>query len=118
MGVLKLEACRHPVVEQEVSKEFVPNDIEMKPGDCILLTGPNMAGKSTIMRQVAVTVLLAQIGAVVPCRNAETPLFDQIFTRIGASDFLSEGLSTFMVEMKETAELLSSATEKSLVDIR
>ena len=114
-GDLNLEACRHPVVEQEVSKEFVPNDISMKAGDCILLTGPNMAGKSTIMRQVAVTVLLAQIGAVVPCRKAEIPLFDQIFTRIGASDFLSEGLSTFMVEMKETAELLSSATEKSLV---
>ena len=114
-GDLKLEASRHPVVEQEVHKDFVPNDISMKAGDCILLTGPNMAGKSTIMRQAAVIVLLAQVGAVVPCRKAMVPIFDQIFTRIGASDFLSEGLSTFMVEMTETAELLKAATDKSLV---
>ena len=114
-GRLSLKGSRHPVVEQTMRLPFVANDIELPKSGCLLLTGPNMAGKSTIMRQVAITALLAQIGSFVPAREAELPLFDRIFTRIGASDFLSEGLSTFMVEMKETAEMLENATENSLV---
>lgn len=113
-GGLRILASRHPVVEQMVS-DFVPNRIEIEPGGCLLLTGPNMAGKSTLMRQVALTALLAQIGSFVPAEEAELPLFDQIFTRIGASDQLNEGLSTFMVEMTETAEILRKMTPKSLV---
>ncbi|MCB0412527.1 MAG: DNA mismatch repair protein MutS, partial [Bdellovibrionales bacterium] len=81
----------------------------------LLLTGPNMAGKSTLMRQVALTSILAQMGSFVPAREASLPMVDRIFTRIGASDHLSEGLSTFMVEMKETAEVLKWATQSSLV---
>ena len=103
------------MVEQEVKNPFVPNDICLKASECMLLTGPNMAGKSTIMRQVAVTSLLAQIGSFVPSDSAVLPIFDQIFTRIGASDYLAEGLSTFMVEMIETAQMLKACTEKSLV---
>lgn len=114
-GPLVLKACRHPVVEQEVKKSFVPNTIKMSQGDCILLTGPNMAGKSTIMRQVAVNVLLAQVGSFIPAESAEVPVFQNIFTRIGASDYLSEGLSTFMVEMQETASILNSLTGRSLL---
>ncbi|MCB0384260.1 MAG: AAA family ATPase, partial [Bdellovibrionales bacterium] len=101
--------------EQEVNKRFVPNDIRLNRSECLLLTGPNMAGKSTIMRQVAITAILAQIGSFVPAESAILPLFDRIFTRIGASDFLSEGLSTFMVEMQETAEMLKEAGAHSLV---
>jgi DNA mismatch repair protein MutS len=112
---LALKSSRHPVVEQTVKKNFVPNDIELRSGACLLLTGPNMAGKSTIMRQVALTVILAQSGCYVPADFAEMPVFDAIFTRIGASDQLSEGLSTFMVEMTETAAMLKNATAKSLV---
>lgn len=112
---LRLKASRHPVIEQTLSRPFVANDIEIGRGGCLLLTGPNMAGKSTLMRQVAVTAILAQAGCFVPAREAHLPIFDRIFTRIGASDFLSEGLSTFMVEMKETAEMLANATENSLV---
>ncbi len=114
-GGLDLEASRHPVVEQALDLPFVANDIRLARGGCLLLTGPNMAGKSTLMRQIAVTAILAQAGAFVPAAKARLPLFDRIFTRIGASDFLSEGLSTFMVEMKETAEMLENATEDSLV---
>lgn len=112
---LQLVESRHPVVEQEVRQTFVPNTIELNKGETLLLTGPNMAGKSTLMRQVAVTAVLAQIGCFVPAKKAVLPLFDRIFTRIGASDFLSEGLSTFMVEMKETAEMLNEANANSLV---
>lgn len=112
---LSLKASRHPVIEQSLDLPFVANDIELGRGGCLLLTGPNMAGKSTLMRQVAIAVLLAQSGGFVPASQAEMPIFDQIFTRIGASDSLSEGLSTFMVEMKETAEILEKATEDSLV---
>ncbi|MCB0366313.1 MAG: DNA mismatch repair protein MutS [Bdellovibrionaceae bacterium] len=114
-GGLQIKASRHPVVEQEVNKRFVPNDIRINQSECLLLTGPNMAGKSTIMRQVAITAILAQIGSFVPAESAILPLFDRIFTRIGASDFLSEGLSTFMVEMQETAEMLKEAGHHSLV---
>lgn len=112
---LRLKSSRHPVVEQTVKKTFVPNDIELNPQGCLLLTGPNMAGKSTIMRQVALTAILAQIGSFVPASEAKLPLFDHLFTRIGASDQLSEGLSTFMVEMTETAEMLKESTKRSLV---
>lgn len=112
---LGLKACRHPVVEQEVKKSFVPNDIFLNAHHCLLLTGPNMAGKSTLMRQVASLVIMAQSGLFVPAAEARLPVFDQIFTRIGASDSLTEGLSTFMVEMTETAEMLKKATPRSLV---
>lgn len=112
---IKLRGSRHPVVEQSLSKPFVKNDIVLDEGGCLLLTGPNMAGKSTLMRQVAISVIMAQIGSFVPAREAELSLLDRVSTRIGASDFLSEGLSTFMVEMKETAELLADANERTLV---
>lgn len=112
---LYLKASRHPVIEMLLTKPFVANDIELQPGGCLLLTGPNMAGKSTLMRQVAIAVLMAQVGSFVPAKEAKLPLIDRISTRIGASDHLSEGLSTFMVEMKETAEMLSTATDRSLL---
>ncbi|OQW46076.1 MAG: DNA mismatch repair protein MutS [Proteobacteria bacterium SG_bin7] len=112
---LKLTASRHPVVEQNSSEVFITNDISLDFGNCMLLTGPNMAGKSTLMRQVAVSALLAQIGSFVPAKKARLPIFHKMFTRIGASDSLSQGLSTFMVEMSETAEMLKSADSKSLV---
>lgn len=114
-GSLKVKASRHPVVEQTVKTQFVANDIEMRPRSCILLTGPNMAGKSTLMRQVALISIMAQMGSFVPADEAHLPLFDAIFTRIGASDQLSEGLSTFMVEMTETSAMLKNATKDSLV---
>jgi DNA mismatch repair protein MutS len=114
-GDLKIKASRHPVVEQTVKKNFVANDVEMRAHSCLLLTGPNMAGKSTIMRQVALTAILAQTGSFVPADEAHLPLFDAVFTRIGASDQLSEGLSTFMVEMTETSAMLKNATAQSLV---
>jgi len=114
-GGLRLKGSRHPVIEQTLAKAFIANDVALGKSGCLLLTGPNMAGKSTLMRQVAVSALLAQAGSFVPAKRAEVPLFDHVFTRIGASDFLSEGLSTFMVEMKEAAEILSTSTENSLV---
>lgn len=114
-GSLKLKASRHPVVEQTVKKNFIANDIELRSHSCLLLTGPNMAGKSTLMRQVALIAILAQMGSFVPCDEASLPLFDAVFTRIGASDQLSEGLSTFMVEMTETSAMLKNATKDSLV---
>lgn len=114
-GSLFIAASRHPVIEQTLDLPFVANDITLSKSGCLLLTGPNMAGKSTIMRQVAVAAILTQIGSFIPAKSARLPVYDRIFTRIGASDFLSEGLSTFMVEMKETAEMLERATEDSLV---
>lgn len=104
---------RHPVVERLA--EFRANDIRIKRGELLLLTGPNMAGKSTLMRQVAISVIMAQMGSFVPARKASLPMVDQIFTRIGSSDSLAEGHSTFMVEMIETAALLREATNKSLI---
>jgi len=114
-GSLNLRGARHPVVEQEGVGTFIPNNIHLESGNCMLLTGPNMAGKSTLMRQVAVIAMMAQMGSFVPCEQAEIPLFDQIFTRIGASDHLAEGLSTFMVEMSEAAEIIKKCTSNSLV---
>ncbi len=113
-GEFKLLSSRHPVIEQ-TQNNFIPNDIVIKQSDSILLTGPNMAGKSTLMRQVALASLLMQAGSFVPAREASLPLVTRILTRIGASDNLAEGLSTFMVEMKETAELLEVAEAGSLV---
>ncbi len=112
---LFLQQSRHPVVEQFVRGQFVANTIELKSQECLLITGPNMAGKSTLMRQVALTVLLAQMGSYVPASEALLPVYDAIYTRIGASDQLSEGLSTFMVEMTETAQMLKLATPNSLL---
>ncbi|NCN95637.1 MAG: DNA mismatch repair protein MutS [Bdellovibrionales bacterium] len=111
---LDLKMCRHPSLEQEV-KSFVPNSVQIKNGEVILITGPNMAGKSTVMRQVALNVILAQMGSFVPCEKAELPLFQKLYSRVGASDFLVEGLSTFMVEMTEAAEILNSFDQKTLI---
>lgn len=108
---------RHPVVEQVlVDKEFVSNDIILdKDTNILLITGPNMAGKSTYMRQFAITVIMAQIGCFVPAKECTLPIFDAIFTRIGASDDLVSGESTFMVEMNEANNAISNATSNSLV---
>jgi len=116
-GDLVLKQSRHLVVEDVVKQKFVPNDIVISPAGVLLLTGPNMAGKSTIMRQVALTALLAQMGSFVPATQAELPIFDGIYTRIGASDSLGEGLSTFMVEMSETSSVLRQSTKNSLLII-
>ncbi len=113
---LKLIDCRHPVVEQVMKDKYIPNDIVMdKTTDILLITGPNMAGKSTYMRQCAITIIMAQIGCFVPCKSATMPIFDKIFTRIGASDDLVAGESTFMVEMKEANYAIQEATENSLI---
>ena len=114
--VLKLIDCRHPVVEQVMKDKYIANDIVMdKTTNILLITGPNMAGKSTYMRQTAITVIMAQMGCFVPCKSATMPIFDKIFTRIGASDDLVSGESTFMVEMKEANYAISEATENSLI---
>ena len=114
---IALTGSRHPIIEQlPMLEAFVPNDIHLDATKRqILLTGPNMSGKSTIMRQVALTVFLAQIGSFVPARTAHIGLTDSIFVRVGASDDLAEGRSTFMVEMSETAFILNQATEQSLI---
>ncbi|MCH2026089.1 MAG: DNA mismatch repair protein MutS [Verrucomicrobiales bacterium] len=115
---LKIEGGRHPVLDQStVDEKFVPNDAELNADSTrlIILTGPNMAGKSTYIRQVALLTLMAQIGSFVPAKSAEIGLVDRIFTRVGASDDLARGQSTFMVEMNETALILNNATESSLV---
>jgi DNA mismatch repair protein MutS len=115
---LAIREGRHPVVESTVGRgAFVPNDCVIDPAtlQIILLTGPNMAGKSTYMRQVALIAILAQMGSFVPCAEARIGIVDRIFTRIGAADSLARGESTFMVEMKETANILHHATARSLV---
>jgi DNA mismatch repair protein MutS len=123
-GVVKIRDGRHPVLEQNPGEErFVPNDTLLcgnaeggAEGPQIgLITGPNMAGKSTYIRQVALLVLLAHTGSFVPAAEAEIDLVDRIFTRIGASDDLARGQSTFMVEMSETANILNNATPRSLI---
>ena len=114
--MIKMIDCRHPVVEQVMKDKYIPNDIIMdKTTDILLITGPNMAGKSTYMRQCAITVIMAQMGCFVPCKSCIIPIFDKIFTRIGASDDLVSGESTFMVEMKEANNAISEATENSLI---
>ncbi|TCT26687.1 DNA mismatch repair protein MutS [Melghiribacillus thermohalophilus] len=116
-ATLRVKNGRHPVVEQVMNDgAYVPNDVYMDSENFILLiTGPNMAGKSTYMRQVALTILMAQIGCFVPASEADLPIFDQIFTRIGAADDLVAGQSTFMVEMLEANHAISHATENSLI---
>ena len=116
---LELEGSRHPVVERMMGGgggAFIPNDVVLdEAGRVILLTGPNMAGKSTLLRQVGLCVVLAQIGSFVPCRRAKIGVVDRLFTRVGASDNLVRGQSTFMVEMSETSAILHAATARSLV---
>ena len=115
--LLQLEGSRHPVVERMMAREaFIPNDVALDDaGRVIVLTGPNMAGKSTLLRQVGLCVVLAQIGAFVPCRRATIGVVDRLFTRVGASDNLVRGQSTFMVEMSETSAILHAASGRSLV---
>lgn len=115
---LDIKQGRHPVVELNIEgQSFVPNDIKLNHKDSllILITGPNMAGKSTVLRQTALICLMAQMGGFVPASEASLCVLDQIFTRVGATDYLARGQSTFMVEMKETANILNNATSKSLV---
>ena len=117
-GTLTIHDGRHPVVERMLSDNlFVPNDTEMNDGNLRMqiITGPNMAGKSTYMRQVALIVLMAHMGSFVPAREAAISLVDNVYTRVGASDDLAGGQSTFMVEMSETAYILRNATARSLV---
>ena len=115
-NIVKIENDRHPVVEKVLSTEYVANDIIMDENtNVLLITGPNMAGKSTYMRQMAITVIMAQIGCFVPASYATMPVFDAIFTRIGASDDLVSGESTFMVEMNEANRAIESATNHSLI---
>ncbi len=113
---LALDA-RHPIVERHVAEAFVPNDVSLDGGErqVVILTGPNMGGKSTYLRQTALLSILAQIGSFVPARQAKLAIVDRIFARVGASDNLARGQSTFMVEMQETATILHMATSRSLV---
>lgn len=115
---LALSDCRHPVIEQQLphGEAYIPNDILLNDGQqLIILTGPNMSGKSALLRQTALAVLLAQIGAFVPARHAQIGLVDKIYTRVGASDNISQGESTFMVEMTETASILNNLSARSLI---
>ncbi len=116
---LDLEGCRHPVIEKQLppDESYIPNDIFLDDAEqrVIILTGPNMSGKSAILRQTALAVILAQIGSFVPCTKARIGLVDKIYTRVGASDNISLGESTFMVEMLETASILNNLSERSLI---
>ena len=117
-GVISIKGGRHPVVEQMIQNEgYVPNDVYLDQNEnrMAVITGPNMAGKSTYMRQTALIVILAQIGCFVPADSAHITIVDKIFTRVGASDDLAAGQSTFMVEMSEVADILKNATPQSLV---
>ena len=115
-GEIYIKESRHPVVEKVIDGMFVPNDIIMdNDTNILLITGPNMAGKSTYMRQMALIAIMAQIGCYVPAKEAKIPVFDAIFTRIGASDDLVSGESTFMVEMTEASNAIENATENSLI---
>ena len=118
-GVIEIVGGRHAVVEKFLGagESFVPNDVRLDRDaqQVLIITGPNMAGKSTVMRQVALTVVLAQAGCFVPAKSARIGLADRVFTRVGASDNLARGQSTFMVEMTETANILHHATRRSLV---
>ena len=117
--VIKINEGRHPVVEKMLNGEpcDLPNDTVLDCADdrCAIITGPNMAGKSTYMRQVALVCVMAQAGSFVPAASAELGIVDSVFTRIGASDDLSAGQSTFMVEMSEVASILNNATSQSLI---
>lgn len=115
--IIRIAEGRHPVIELVSEERFVPNDTFLTCSDnqMIIITGPNMAGKSTYMRQVALIVIMAQMGSLVPAGEAEIGIVDRVFTRVGASDFLARGQSTFMVEMNETADILHNATKRSLI---
>ncbi|MBT8375106.1 MAG: DNA mismatch repair protein MutS, partial [Deltaproteobacteria bacterium] len=117
-GEIFIKEGRHPVIEKMIAGErFVPNTIKLdnRENQILIITGPNMAGKSTVLRQVAIIVLMAQMGSFVPAKSASVNITDRIFTRVGALDNLSQGQSTFMVEMQETANILNNSTEQSLV---
>ena len=116
-GIINIKAGRHPVVEVLSNSPFVSNDTLLNLGDdrCAVITGPNMAGKSTYMRQVALITILAQIGSFVPAESANIGIVDAVFTRVGASDDLASGQSTFMVEMNEVANIIKNATRNSLL---
>lgn len=118
-NLLEIKNGRHPVIEQilPIDEQFIPNDIFLEPTtkQIAIITGPNMAGKSTYLRQIALIVLIAQIGSFVPADSAKIGIVDQIFTRVGASDNLTAGESTFLVEMNETANILNNATKDSLI---
>ncbi len=115
--ILQINQGRHPVLDVTLAEKFVPNDTDLKPNKTtmMIITGPNMAGKSTYIRQVALLVLMAQTGSFIPAKEATIGLCDRIFTRVGASDELTRGQSTFMVEMTEAANILNNATAHSLV---
>jgi DNA mismatch repair protein MutS len=116
--VIRIKDGRHPVIEQMPDAErFVANDtlLDCSTNQLIIITGPNMAGKSTYIRQVALIVIMAQMGSFVPAAEAEIGLVDRVFTRVGASDDIARGRSTFMVEMQETANILNNATSRSLI---
>ncbi|MCD6527796.1 MAG: DNA mismatch repair protein MutS [Desulfuromonas sp.] len=115
---LDIEEGRHPVIESmNLGERFIPNDVQLdtESDQLLIITGPNMAGKSTFMRQVALITLMAQIGSLIPAKSAHIGVVDRIFTRVGASDNLARGQSTFMVEMSETAHILNHATSRSLI---
>jgi DNA mismatch repair protein MutS len=116
---LAIKDGRHPVIEKQLplGEEYIPNDIYLNQEDqqIIILTGPNMSGKSALLRQTALIVILAQIGSYVPAKHAEIGLVDKVYTRVGASDNISQGESTFMVEMVETASILNNLSNRSLV---
>ena len=117
--LLHIKRGRHPVVEQllPATEKFIPNDLSMnsQTNQIHLLTGPNMAGKSTYLRQVGLITLMAQIGSFVPAKRAKIGIVDRLFTRVGASDNLAGGESTFLVEMNEAANILNNATDRSLI---
>jgi len=117
--IINIKAGRHPVIEQQLPEgdSYIANDIYLDPDgqQVLMITGPNMSGKSALLRQTALIVLLAQIGCFVPATHAEIGMVDKIFTRVGASDNISSGESTFMVEMNETASILNNLTERSLI---
>jgi len=117
-GIVQVKECRHPVIEKLLeNEEFIPNDVDLddRENKIALITGPNMAGKSTYLRQIGLIAILAQMGSFIPAESANLPIFDKIFTRVGASDNLAMGQSTFLVEMIETANILNTATPKSLI---
>lgn len=115
-NIIEIIEGRHPVIEQVSKSAYVPNDIIMdNTTDCLLITGPNMSGKSTYMRELAIIIIMSQMGSFVPAKSAKLPIIDKIFTRIGASDDLVSGESTFMVEMKEACNALLNATKDSLI---
>ncbi|MEJ7709474.1 MAG: hypothetical protein WKF84_06350 [Pyrinomonadaceae bacterium] len=114
---LEIVGARHPVVEVTESTFFIPNDIYLNNSTdrLLIITGPNMGGKSTVLRQTAIICIMAQMGSFVPATHARLPVLDRVWTRVGASDDLARGRSTFMVEMIETAAILHNATPRSLV---